>query len=118
MTTASLVKILKQDVSYDEELKNSFHKESKKVLKKLADKLGLKKGEYDILSNKGGIAGSGEISLHTDKLYIQIWQGFNHNEMLYRTCKSRKDYTGGTNQYIHVQKLLDDEFVNRLLSLS
>jgi hypothetical protein len=117
MTTAALVEILKQNVCSSQELKESFHNESKKVLIKLAEKLGLKKNEYEIRSSMGNKRISGVIVLHTDKLYIQIFQSLNDNMMRYRACNGRKDCSGDAINYIHVQKMLDDDFVANLMTL-
>ena len=90
-------------------IKALYHRRGKEQLKKLAAALGLPKGTYDIRSNKGGIAGSGEITLHTDALYCQLSQcclGAGE-EVLYRSCKGRTDYTGGRNHFA-AAKVLDD----------
>ena len=52
--------------------------------------------------NPGGCAVSGEVTLHTDHVYIQF-SGDLHNQLgvLIRTCKGRKDYCGGPNQWIN-----------------
>jgi hypothetical protein len=86
-----------------------YHKIGKQQLKKLAIALDLQSGTYDIRSNKGGIAVCGEITLHTDTLYCQLSQsclGTGH-EILFRSCKGRKDYTGGSNNFASA-KCLDN----------
>ena len=54
--------------------KEKYHRIARKQLHKLAQQLDLKPDEYDIRSNKGGVAVCGEITLHTDSLYIQVSQ--------------------------------------------
>jgi len=91
------------------EAKQLFHRDSKIFLRSVAKALGLQSSEFDLRSNKGGPAVSGEITLHTDRLYIQL----SHScmaagaQVLFRTCDSRKDYTGHVNQFIQVNKLQD-----------
>lgn len=92
--------------------KEAFHKEGKKFLKDLAEMLGLKKGEFDLRSNMGGVAVSGEVTLHSDKLYVQLFEscvGHKGIEVLYRSCKGRKDYAGGQNNMVSMERLTDNQ---------
>lgn len=96
--------------SYDAEQKAKFHRQASAALKQLADELGFAAGSYDLRSNKGGIAVSGEITLHHDKVYVQAFQsvvGGPTNGVLIRTCNGRKDYTGGRNNTVSLE-MLDD----------
>ncbi|WP_196223108.1 hypothetical protein [Roseibium sp. RKSG952] len=95
--------------SYDNTQKAAFHRNAKKALKALAQEMGLVGSEYDIRSNKGGGAVSGEITLHTDDIYVQVSQPSygRGNEILIRTCKDRKDYTGGQNHFAAISRLDD-----------
>lgn len=87
-------------VSYDYVSKRKYHLVSKSQLRKLAQALGLKAGEFDLRSNMGGDAVSGEVTLHTDNLYVQVSQPFaDLLGILLRTCKGRKDYCGGPNHF-------------------
>ncbi len=88
--------------SYDEQQKRRFHTTARSRLKKLAAELALPPGSFDLRSNKAGIAVSGEIILHHDRAYIQVGQfGLSSGHgVLIRTCKSRKDYTGGANHFV------------------
>ena len=60
-------------------------------------------------SNAGGVAVSGEITLHHDTVYIQVSQSSMgpENGVLIRTCEGRRDYTGGRNHFAPL-RLLDD----------
>ena len=58
----------KKRVAYDPEAKRLFHCHARAQLLKLAEALGLEPGEFDLRSNEGGIAVSGEITLHADRL--------------------------------------------------
>jgi hypothetical protein len=95
--------------SYDEQQKRRFHTTARSRLKKLAAELALPQGSFDLRSNKAGIAVSGEITLHHDRAYIQVGQfamSSGHG-ILIRTCKGRKDYTGGANHFVALT-MLDD----------
>lgn len=90
-------------------VKATWHKTGKKILNSLAKELGLAKGTYDIRSNMAGVAVSGEVTLHGENIYVQFSQsslGTNFGFM-WRTCKGRKDYTGGANQWSRWETLND-----------
>jgi hypothetical protein len=120
MSAAKLATIMSRDLSYSSDDKEAFHKEGKAVLRKVAKALNLDKGEFEVRSNKGGIAVSGEVTLHTDKLYIQVSQSpfsSSGREVFYRTCEGRKDYTGGTNQWTSSAELLNDDLLARFRAI-
>ena len=87
--------------------KLKYHALGKRVLKAVAAELGLQSGSYDIRSNLGGTAVAGEITLHTDRIYIQLCEAMNGLEVLYRSCVGRKDYSGGGNHWMRYDDLLD-----------
>lgn len=95
--------------SYNEQQKRRFHTTARLRLKKLAAELHLPAGSYDVRSNKAGIAVSGEVTLHHTSAYIQVGQfGMSSGHgILIRTCKGRKDYTGGPNHFVALA-MLDD----------
>ena len=95
--------------AYNDAQKRSFHATGRKRLQALATALGLETGSFDVRSNRGGIAVSGEVTLHGENLYVQICQPATGHDsgILIRTCESRKDYTGGTNNFAPLS-LLDD----------
>lgn len=112
MSAAKLANIMRQDLGYNEDGKAAFHKEAKAVLRKVAKALKLAPSDYDLRSNKGGIAVSGEVTLHTDKLYITVEQSCGGGPaVMYRTCEGRKDYTGGPNNWASASDLLDDNLL-------
>lgn len=94
-------------VAYNDSAKRQFHSQGLARLRALAAALGLPKDSYDIRSNRGGIAVSGEITLHTNSIYVQISQpSFGGDRgILVRTCKGRKDYTGGKNNFLPLSVL-------------
>lgn len=93
--------------AYDSARKRRFHSTARARLRKLA--LALPAGSYDLRSNQGGIAVSGEITLHHHAVYIQVSQpatGWDTG-VLIRTCRGRRDYTGGPNTFAPLS-MLDD----------
>lgn len=94
-------------VDYKPDRKAAFHRQAKAHLRKLADLLDLAPGSYDLRSNEGGIAVSGEITLHTETMYVQVSQSCIGVGMgiLIRRCKGRKDYTGGQNHWLALGSL-------------
>lgn len=82
--------------------KKAFAAAAKSLCRWLRDDV-LDGAEGDIRFNPGGPAVSGEITLHTDKIYVQF-AGDCHNDpslgVMVRTCKGRKDYCGGVNHWV------------------
>jgi len=98
-----------RSASYDAHQKQQFHRHARARLKALAVELKFPPGSFDLRSNAGGIAVSGEITLHHDAVYIQVCQpatGWDSGIMI-RTCKGRRDYTGGANNFVPL-RMLDD----------
>jgi len=96
-------------VAYDATRKRTFHATGLARMRKLAGLLGLRPGTYDVRSNKGGIAVSGEVTLHGESIYVQAAQscGGPNTSILIRRCEGRRDYTGGPNNFAPIV-LLDD----------
>jgi hypothetical protein len=94
-------------VCYDASAKRAFHARARRQLKRLAAALGLSPGAYDLRSNQGGIAVSGEVTLHADHLYVQACQPATGHDtgVLFRTCEGRKDYHGGPNNFASLDML-------------
>ena len=97
----------RKSVAYDAEAKCRFHREARRRLLELAGALGLEPGDYDLRSNAGGIAVSGEATLHGDRLYVQASQPATRADtgILFRTCEGRRDYTGGHNNFASLDLL-------------
>ena len=98
-----------QPCAYDAAQKSRFHSTARARLRRLAVELGLPAGSYDLRSNQGGIAVSGEITLQHEAVYVQVSQSAFARGMgvLIRTCRGRRDYTGGPNNFVSLA-LLDD----------
>lgn len=98
-------------------VKDKFHSHGKAFLKELAKALGLSTQQFDISSNRGGPAVSGEVTLHADSVYISLSESCTSRGvgMLYRSCKGRKDYSGGTNNWILMRDFAHCEQQERAL---
>lgn len=64
--------LLNGEASYDVTRKDVFHASGKRLMRRIASELGLVIRQYDLRSNLGGIGVSGEITLHSDTLYLQL----------------------------------------------
>ena len=104
-------------VAYDADAKRRFHRQARCRLLEFADALGLESGEYDLRSNQGGIAVSGEVTLHADRLYVQVSQPATGSDtgILFRTCEHRRDYTGGRNNFASLDLLHRPAALARLI---
>jgi hypothetical protein len=107
----------RQHVAYDADAKHRFHRQAQHQLLKLADALGFAPGEFDLRSNAGGIAVSGEITLHADRLYVQASQPATRADtgILFRSCEGRRDYTGGQNHFASLDLLHEPDKLAALI---
>jgi hypothetical protein len=94
-------------VAYDGEAKRAFHRHARRRLKEFADALGVAPQSYDLRSNAGGIAVSGEVTMHADHVYVQACQPATGQDsgLMFRACRSRKDYHGGPNHFASLDLL-------------
>lgn len=95
--------------AYDAKQKRAFHHTAMVALGRLATMANLATSAGDIRHNQGGIAVSGEITLHTSAIYVQVaqWAIGHGMGILVRTVAGRQDYTGGRNHHFPLA-LLDD----------
>jgi hypothetical protein len=107
MKLETYIRRLNHDIGYNAPAKRAFHKESEALLKKLANALGYQPSDYTLSHNQGGIAVSGEVTLHSDTLYVQLSQSVPDFGFMWRTVQHRKDYTGGPNQWAKWEELGD-----------
>jgi hypothetical protein len=107
----------RKPVAYEPGRKRVFHSRARSQLRRLAGALGLQPGSYELRSNYGGIAVSGEAVLHTDRLYVQVCQPATGHDsgILFRTCNGRDDYVGGSNNFTSLDLLnCPDELSRRI----
>ena len=104
-------------VAYDAAAKDLFHVEGRAALRRLAAALGLSEGEFDLRSNRGHVSQSGEITLQTDEVRVQLSLtslGSGH-EVNYRRVRGRHDHLGDRARYAMARELLASErFAERL----
>lgn len=113
----ALLTLARRGVAYDEPAKTQFHAEGRRALQRLAAALGLERGRYDVRSNKGGIAVSGEVTLHGEEIYVQLSLGCMgaDREVMFRRVRGRTDYCGERNCWASLRELLaPDRFVARI----
>ena len=96
-----------QNLSYvDPKVKDEWHRAAKAALAAFADLMGLTPKDYDLRSNKAGIAVGGEVTLHTDIAYIQVSVDLDFvGGILYRRCNGRRDFTGERNHWESISLL-------------
>jgi hypothetical protein len=81
------------DCAYAPEQKRSFHTTARARLRKLLEALDFAPDTYGLRNNQAGIAVSGEITMHHDRVYVQVSQpamGFDSG-ILVRVCEGRRD---------------------------
>ena len=105
--TDKYINLAKTDLGYNQEQKVQFLNMSRRLGRILAERLGI--SNYDLRTNKAGIAVSGEVTLHTDTIYVQLGQGFINNGFLARKCNGKKDYVGGSLWFISYLSKKDDD---------
>jgi len=101
MITTSAWFDFRQPVAYDPERKRVFHGQAGSRLRLLAAALGFRDSDYDVRSNQGGVAVSGEAILHAARLYVQESQSCMGCDagILFRSCDGRQDYVGDRNHF-------------------
>lgn len=103
--------------------KEYFHKAGRQFLHALAKELGMLPGTYEVRNNMGGPAVSGEVTLHSDTLYVQLMESCMAPgiHILYRACRGRNDYSGLQNHWVSMRELSErqncERFVQRLKAL-
>lgn len=93
---------------YNEVTKDALKSAGMAYLKALRTCLGW--NGADVRYNRGGIAVAGDFYLHSDHWYVNpaIDTSTGSNvEVMFRTCKGKKDYTGGTNQWCSLDNLYE-----------
>lgn len=99
--------IASRGVAFDATAKRHFHVEGRRALTKLADALGYERGDYDLRTNTGGPAVSGEITLHSPEAYVQLGSHVSGGRVLFRRCRNRRDHCGGPNHFATIAELTE-----------
>ena len=87
---------------YNATAKRRWLNAARLACKSVAKDLGLKPGAFEVRTNKGGIAVPGEVTLHGETVYLCLGTSMPGGELVgfARSCKGRKDYTGGVNRWL------------------
>lgn len=113
--------ILTARIGYNAQAKKDFHRVAAMYLKRLQKALDGMYGTGGVRHNQGGIAVSGEITLHLESLYVQVSEpmgGMFVGEkkiVMFRECKGLNDYTGGQNHFADAQTLMDTARFSRII---
>lgn len=87
-------------------------------LGRLAKALKWEAGSFDLKFNPGGPAVSGEAVLHSEHWYVCVnGNDVNGCHVLYRTCRGRKDSTGGMNRWASTKSLESGELAKRMAEI-
>jgi len=90
----------------DSATKKEFHLDSKAFLRSVAKALGMLPADFNLGSRKGGSGAAGEITLHSDSLYIQVFSWDTDDiSVTYRACHGRQDFRGHSVNIIPMAKL-------------
>ena len=78
--------------AYDPDVKETFHRTARARLRKLATLMGWQESSFDLRNNRAGVAVSGEVTLHHDRVYIQVSQPATGHDsgILIRRCKGAR----------------------------
>lgn len=95
-------------VSHDEAAKRVFHAEGRSAMRRLAEALELEPGSYDIRSNKGGPAVSGEITFHGEQVWVRLSLDVfgPDKEVAFRQVTGREDHCGDRNRWASINELM------------
>lgn len=100
-------------LSYHEENKEHFLRETRRLAARFATELELSPAQFDLRVNRGGIAGSGDVTLHADHLYVMLNAEIDFGRgraFMFRGCRSRQDYTGLGNRWTLWREVGEDFF--------
>ena len=88
----------------NDSVKAQFKKSGMHLMKRLAVLVG--GTEKDVRYNAGGSAVSGDITLHTECIYVSMnLDSSSSFGFLVRTCNGKKDYTGDRNNWFQFDTL-------------
>lgn len=112
--------LLRQFKPYNAAYKHEFKLAARHFLRNLAKLLRPAFGEfeYEIRWNEGGVAVSGEATLHCDDLYVQVSDSAlsASPQIMYRSCKSNKDYCGNQNNFISFREITTEAGQTRFIN--
>lgn len=107
----------RKPVANDPVAKRAFHDAAYMQLRLLGNALALMRFQYNLRVDAGDITDSGQVILHSDRLYVQVSQPADGADtgILFRTCRSRRDAAGGENHYAPLELLNQPQQLARLI---
>lgn len=89
--------------------KEKFHLGCKNFLVALGREMGLRAEHYNLTVNAGGMAISGEVSLHADRLHMWMTHDVDEDgtHLLYRKCRSRDHFGDAPTAVVWLADLKD-----------
>jgi hypothetical protein len=101
---------LMEAAPYDDKAKRRWLTAGRAACKLVARELGLEPGTFEVRTCKGGIAVPGEAILHGEGVYLCLGTSMPGGELVgfARSCKGRKDYTGGVNRWLSTWMTFDE----------
>jgi len=78
--------------TYNDENKEAAILLLRRMARYIAEALQLPKTDFEIRVNRGGVAGSAEVYLHTTKVYMNFAPSCCGGTFYWRTCDGLKDY--------------------------
>lgn len=99
----------RQPIQGDYLAKVAFHKLAKRVCKQIVADIGLPADSVNIRTNLAGDGVGGDTTLHTDHFYLNFSaEKMAPLEILYRSCKGPKDFSGGCNNWLTYREMEAD----------
>ncbi len=89
--------------------RDRWHRLARRVVRVLAEHMGLERPEYDMRTDRGNKLFPGTTVLHAHGIYIKfVISSFSRDiGFMYRRCETRKDFTGENNHYMKWESLLN-----------
>lgn len=99
-------------------LKALMHSKGKTLMREIAKRMDPDFGDFTVRSNSGGIAVSGEVTLHAEHLYVMLSDSSTGQglQMMYRSCASRKDCVGAQNNWVKLSDFSQEDRQERVLA--
>jgi hypothetical protein len=94
---------------YNATAKRRWLNAARKAARSVAEDLGLAPGTFEVRTSKGGIAVPGEVILHGEAVYLCLGTSMPGGDLVgfARSCKGRRDYTGGVNRWLSTRMTFD-----------
>ena len=102
----------------NKEAKDRWHRLGRRIIRVLAEHMGLDRSEYDMWTDKGNDLVPGATVLHSQTIYVKLEiSKFSRGiGFVFRKRRGRRDFVGGAAQYMKWESLLDlEDVATRLL---